>query len=665
MTDSNRTLAGRAECPALHDSNEELQDAAEEPDRLGVRIGPYLLVRRLGRGGMGLVYEAQHQQIGQRVAVKIMAVHLARRASFRERFLREAKAGSQVRRPGLVQIFDYGTLEDGTPYLLMEYLEGRQLRELLERLPNKRLPLRQALRLIKQIADALSTAHEAGIVHRDLKPENVMLVPDPEAEQMERARVLDFGIAKFLRAPDMSTLPGRGPLGTPTYMSPEQCRDDAPLDGKSDVYALGVLLYEMLCGRTPFVQDPQAPDRLRFRHVFDHPLAARVHRPELPVPVNMLVMRMLEKDPQKRPSMAEVSVAASTLLAGPGAVRELPRWLVSLGRGMRLAAKAGMLILIPILLASQAYFVYRHGELYWPGRRFAAVRIPSTTFAMGSSEAELAAVTGWQIEQGRCPGCTVKLFERETPERSVTVSAFFMDRHEVTNGAYAAWLDAQRQRLRIKWQTRALVYLDNKLLLDLDREEKAGQHYAGIELFREASGDRFRAREPLKDMPVVLVTWWGAQSFCKSQGKRLPTEAEWELAARGTDRRRFPWGANEPGCKDAVFARKRSMLMCDQEPIGPEAVGATATDRSPFGVMDLAGNVAEWILDRYQDGYTPCPGLACIDPKVSFGAEGDLRVVRGGSWFRESDACRSTGRSFSRPDEPTGDIGFRCVRPIR
>lgn len=676
MADSDRTpsarlpAAGTAE-PFPRDSRgseDGLLELEEEPDRLGVCIGPYVLSRCLGRGGMGLVYEARHQEIGQRVAVKIMAAHLARRAPFRERFLREAKAGSQVRQPGLVRIFDYGSLADGTPYLLMEYLEGRQLRELLVKQQGQGLPLRQALRLLKQIADALHAAHEAGIVHRDLKPENVMLVPDPEAEQGERACVLDFGIAKFLRAPDMSTLPTWGPLGTPTYMSPEQCRNDGPLDGKSDVYALGVLFYELLCGRTPFVPDKEEPRRIVLRHVFDHPLAPRVHRPDLPEPVNALVLRMLDKAPEKRPSMAEVSAIANGWLTGPGALREPPRWLRFMhGRGMRLAVRIGMPLLLLFVLAFEAYFVYRHGQVYWPGRQLKAVRIPSTTFVMGSSNGEVAAVTRWLIGQKRCSACSADLFARETPDRSVTVTGFFIDRYEVTNAEYAAWLDGQRQRLHLQqWEIREpQVFLQGKLLFDLVHEERPEQRYAGVESMRDTSGFRFRARRSFERKPVVHVTWWGAQLYCESQGKRLPTEAEWELAARGTDRRRFPWGANEPGCNDAVFARGRSLLLCERERIGPEETGSTPTDRSPFGVMDLAGNVAEWVLDEYMERYRPCPGSRCVDPIVRPSSETAPRVVRGGSWHREIDASRITGRSFARPDDVTGDVGFRCVRPIR
>lgn len=646
----------------------------EVPERIDVsrlrqRAGAYQLVRCLGRGGMGSVYEAVHATIGQRVAIKVMAPHLARRESYRKRFLQEAKAGSQVLHLGLVKIFDWGTLDDGVPYLIMEYLNGRLLRELLVQQPEGRLPLRTALRLVKQLADALHAAHEAGIVHRDLKPDNVMLVPDSEAESGERACLLDFGIAKFLRAPDLNTLPTNGPLGTPTYMSPEQCRNE-PLDGKSDVYSLGVVLYELLCGRVPFVPDLDFPARVTVRHVFDHPRSPRTHRPEIPNGVESFVLKLLEKDPEKRPTMAEAAVTLCTLIDTLNEAREpsvLRKWFRQ-NRGMRLALQAAMVIVLLLLTAWEVYFIYWHDQFFWPGRTVKMVRIQTSTFAMGSTEEEARAALLWLNKQKGCLDCKEDPFLRETPVRRVKVSAFFIDRYEVTNAEYTEWLNEHLRQVKVRtWPNRLpQVFLGNDLLVDLAQELKGTQRYAGLE-YVPGKAARFRSRSGYEMLPVVHVTWQGAQLFCQGQGKRLPTEAEWELAARGTDRRMYPWGSDEPGCSSAVFATSRSNLSCETEHMGPAPVGSMRADRSPFGVTDLAGNVAEWILDYYGERYEPCKDSVCPDPEVGRAPTGApvRRVIRGGSWYRELEACRSAGRSYLDPDQIYGDVGFRCVRPVR
>jgi serine/threonine protein kinase len=199
-------------------------------EHIGQRIGSYRIVRELGRGGMGIVYEAVHDQLGQRAVIKTLQPQLSQNQAFSQRFLVEARAISIVQHPGLVKIFDFGQLPDKTLYILMEHLAGEPLSD---RLCREKLDEPSALRLARQIASTLQVAHERGVIHRDLKPANIFVIPDPEAPAGERVKLLDFGLAKIEEGPagsgPRSTTPGTI-MGTPVYMSPENEPPEAERD---------------------------------------------------------------------------------------------------------------------------------------------------------------------------------------------------------------------------------------------------------------------------------------------------------------------------------------------------------------------------------------------------------------------------------------------------
>jgi serine/threonine-protein kinase len=275
--------------------------SGQDDPLVGSMIGPYRVLRRVGEGGMGVVYQAEHQEIGQVAAIKVLSEPCARDPQFLRRFSNEARAVSRVRHAGMVHIFDFGTTERGTPYILMEFLQGELLRARLDRLrgAGKQLDVNEAVRLARQTASALAAAHRKGIVHRDLKPDNLMLIADDAAARGERVKLLDFGIARFLEESNHATLPGVA-IGTPTYMSPEQCTGEESVDASSDVYSLGVMLYEMLAGRPPFRGSDTAVMRM---HLFKDPLPIVELVPSLPPALVELVHGMLAKPPAQRPWM--------------------------------------------------------------------------------------------------------------------------------------------------------------------------------------------------------------------------------------------------------------------------------------------------------------------------------------------------------------------------
>ncbi len=275
------------------------------------KLGSYTILRKLGEGGMGAVYAGVHEAIGRKAAIKMLHANLAADPAILARFFNEARAVNIVTHPSIVAVYDYGQLPDGAAYLVMELLDGETLSARLARGRS----LLEGLRFARQIASALAAAHAHGIVHRDLKPDNVMIVADPEAVGGERVKVLDFGIAKLARdvAGDSATATRTGSImGTPLYMSPEQCSGAASLDGKADVYSLGAVLYHVACGRPPF--DGEGVGAILAKQIYEPPVAPRAIDPAIPVGVETAILAMLAKDPAARPTMAEVEQLLGRLI---------------------------------------------------------------------------------------------------------------------------------------------------------------------------------------------------------------------------------------------------------------------------------------------------------------------------------------------------------------
>ncbi len=270
-----------------------VEDATE--DRLLGRAldGRWLVEEKIGEGGMGAVYRGQQTSVGRPVAIKTLRGALADTQEYVERFFREANVASTLNHPHCVTIYDFGQdRDDHVLYLTMEYLEGRSLHEELRQ---RRVSLREALTIGVQLCSALAAAHGAKIVHRDLKPDNIFLVDVPGGELF--IKVLDFGIAKHLESKDTPVTRTGQIFGTPAYMSPEQCQS-ADVDPRSDLYSVGVILYELVSGRPPFCAE--TPLKTLLAHVSSEaepPSHAGISVPE---GVEAIIMRLLEKDPDER-----------------------------------------------------------------------------------------------------------------------------------------------------------------------------------------------------------------------------------------------------------------------------------------------------------------------------------------------------------------------------
>jgi serine/threonine protein kinase len=292
---------------------------------IGQLVGNYRITELLGEGGMGAVYLAEHPGIGRKAAVKVLHPDLTRHDEIATRFFNEARAANAIRHPGIVEVYDFGTLPSGVSYIVMEFLRGESL---AKRLRAGAMQTDAAVRIASQAADALGAAHAVGIVHRDLKPDNLYVCPDPRNPGGEMVKVLDFGIAKLAGGPtDPGSVKTRTGvvMGTPIYMSPEQCRGTRTVDHRSDIYSLGVIFYEMLVGQPPFVSEGFGD--LVNMHLNVPPASARSKRAEIPLALDALVMKMLAKNPEDRyAEMGEVQAAlkssgSHTIVSSPDLVK--------------------------------------------------------------------------------------------------------------------------------------------------------------------------------------------------------------------------------------------------------------------------------------------------------------------------------------------------------
>jgi serine/threonine-protein kinase len=317
-----------------------------ELDVGSVIAGRYQLVRFVGRGAMGVVFEAEHVTVGRRLAVKVLSHEWTHDPNMGERFRAEARAASAAGHPNIVEVIDAGELDDGRPYLVMEYLDGREVLQVLR--DEGPLDVARVCRILRDVARGLHTAHEVGVVHRDLKAENVFVIPGAE-DKPETIKVLDFGIATRADvAASRMTTPGVA-VGTPEYMAPEQAFGARPKPA-FDIYAIGVLLFELLTGSPPFVSDKPV-QVLGIKAATPAPRVSE-QRPGLPPSLVSLVAECLEIDPDDRPTTAahvaeRLDAIIEEMKRAPVDVeppRRVQGWAVAGALGVTMAAVLAMVM---------------------------------------------------------------------------------------------------------------------------------------------------------------------------------------------------------------------------------------------------------------------------------------------------------------------------------
>jgi hypothetical protein len=284
---------------------------------IGETFGSYRVTGKIGSGGMGAVYLAEHTLLGRKAAVKVLLPEHSQSQDLIDRFFNEAKTAAGLKHPALVGVFDYGIHPSGSAYLVMDFLEGESLGARLQRVAP--LPNETAIDLGRQIARGMEAAHSHGIVHRDLKPDNIFLVPDAEDATRDQVKILDFGIAKLLGTPKGSkgaTSTGMV-LGTPLFMAPEQCKGAGVVDHRADIYSLGCILYLMVCARPPF--EYEGVGEILGAHLHQPVTPPRSINPGVSPALEAIIMKALAKKPEERqPTMAVLANDLARLLGHTG-----------------------------------------------------------------------------------------------------------------------------------------------------------------------------------------------------------------------------------------------------------------------------------------------------------------------------------------------------------
>ncbi|MBL9006874.1 MAG: SUMF1/EgtB/PvdO family nonheme iron enzyme [Myxococcales bacterium] len=621
------------------------------------QVDEYRLLRPLGNGAMGMVFLAEDKSLDRQVAIKFISEAEPDQAS-RERFLREARAIARLTHPNVVAIHRIGEVA-GRPYLVSEFVRGQSL-DKLPRPVSSQLGLSIAIDLTR----GLQAAHQRGVLHRDIKPANAIQAEDGTV------KLLDFGLAKLIdlhaetgkSSQDVRPVDPRSGhhgtttqgvlLGTPLYLAPERWLGSAATR-QSDLYSLGSLLYELLSGQSPF--SAQTLEELRAKCTEEDAPPLTSINPQVPAALGRLIDQCIRRNPNERPKSAEALLRSLLAIQGTGGLRPLSgvAWLAVLG--------------VAVGLSAAGWLGYPRIKRWL---RPSMVHVAAGSFTMGSSKPEIESAEIWCRQAD--PQCEPGLFNREAPLRAVQLSPFWLDTTEVTTADFAAWLN------RLQGQKR--------LVVDTKKEDEIWVREGGLPLvnlypffappyeikYLEA-GQQFIVAAGMSRKPARQVTWIGASHYCRDHDKRLPTEAEWEYAARGPEGRRFPWGEEPPRCDGLVFAlwtyesvggrlQKRD-LGCVQQWTGVLDVGTASQDVTPLGIHDLAGNAAEWVADRFEEAYRPCPA-PCRDPIVVEHDESGptLRVFRGGSYSGEAVVTRASGRGRYAQNQGLTDVGFRCAR---
>jgi len=610
---------------------------------IGEKFGDYEIVASLGKGGFGSVWKGIDKK-GTPVAIKVLNPQVLDNPKVVKKFFHEAMILAKLDHPGITRLLEF--FPDGNNYaIVMEYVEGVELKKILQQ--QNQLPFDIAMKIAKQVLDAFQYAMQNGILHRDIKPGNIMI------DKHGNAKIMDFGIAKMSSTASHDTAAS---MLSVHYTAPERFDQSRKVDARSDIYSLGLVLYEMFAGRRPF--SAMETSQVMFSHLNEIPDSPSKFVHSLPPTVSGAILKALEKDPEDRfQDFGEFSTALdargeddpdATILnddditiimdaaqgkSGAGsaigrraaAIKKHPLGLIAAAGILLIFAAAGYVYLqpsteVPPLSGDKAVSAAKAPGLSWPknSKGFAEVehpadgmplvRIPSGEFTMGSDK-----------------------YSAERPVQRIFLDEYFIDEHLVSNEQFSKFVEATGYVTDAEKEGAGMV--------------RIGRRWKKVDEANWRMPDGLIGIEGKEDHPVSQVSYNDALQYCRWSGRELPTEAQWEKAARGTNGNEYPWGDQEPDDTMANFDN----LVGTTTPVNRYENG-----QSPYGIFDMAGNVYQWTADWYATGERAA--------KNPTGPEnGEERVIKGGSFIEGIESLRSANRDRYPPNFSSFLFGFRCA----
>ena len=553
----------------------------------------YRVIRKLGEGGMGSVFLAEQLALGRMVAIKVLRRRLLDDPQFLSRFQDEALSLGRINHQNVVTVHECAQTDDGLPYIAMQFLEGETLAAALDR--RGALPLAEVAEILQQAARGLNAAHRLDIVHRDLKPDNIFLAQDDEGRL--QVKIVDFGISKMRESANHTNTGAF--IGTGAYMSPEQASGmkSEALDKRADVYSLGIVAYEMVAGRLPFQGDTL------WAFVNKHVNEAPPRMTGVPGEVEKVVMKALEKKREQRYATAPEFAREFAGAVEQASVRRRDTVVETPEPTPRSKTQATSPSPPPpppkassakwVIGAVAALLLISVGGAWYvlSGNRPA----PSVPTRVNPKDGlKYVWIPPGSFQMGCSPGDT-QCLDNEKPAHEVTISkGFWLGQTDVTQ---AAW----------------------KRVMNTDPS-----YFKGDQL------------------PVENIDWSEATKYCETSGGRLPTEAEWEYAARA-------------GSTSARYGELDAIAWYDGNS-GSKTHAVGGKQPNQFGLYDMLGNVWQWVADDYG----PYKGDSQTDPLVKVDGAKD-KVLRGGSWVVSPQLVRASYRDRFEPAGRDYITGFRCV----
>ena len=650
-------------------------------------LGKYELLEKLGEGATSDVYRARDTTLGREVALKVLKPALVADAGAFERFAKEAQAAAGLFHPNIATVLDMGAA-NGRYFIAMRYFPGQSLDKILK--SSGPLSWEETLRLAGQIGSALDYAHEQGFLHRDVKPANIIRTPKGEFI------LTDFGLTRAMMSTGMTSHTG-AVLGTPAYIAPEVWNGQAAVPS-TDQYALACVVCESLTGQALFAGN--TPQAIITRHLINGPEFPASWPPDVPDGLSDVLRRALSMNPAQRYSnmaafsatcVARITPSSKPVVAVSAPVfqpapRPLPAqqkdttaWpmtdllaigvlvcIIILGGGWMLRQlMSAPVTQVPIATQTLKPTVIPSLPTATQTALPTATPVPPTptlipptetlipasptpTLGIGStmiSELDgmiMVYVPAGEFEMGSNNGQA-----NEKPVHKVYLDAFWIDQTEVTNSMFRKFVDATGYQTEAESKGKSWIF---------DMTKKSWVLVDGADWQHPKGPDSNLAEFP--NYPVVQVSWNNAQAYCEWARRSLPTEAEWEKAARGQDGYVYPWGNQKPDGNLLNFADSNLSVNWSAKSIDDgykftAPVGFYPEGASPYGALDMAGNVWEWVSDWY-DAY---PGNVTSD--ANFGTK--YHVIRGGAWSDVENGVRSTIRFKNAANSRDDHIGFRCA----